>query len=134
MGVVRGKMEMGSASATPAWWKAYQPMNHDTMYHLQLHPLFRGGSGLLFLMCGIALYIVGDHEEHDCGEGFVPLVSVCGVYLLFAGVVGCGVAAVRYNQTANRGGANWKDGAPVNPAVEWLVLDWLCSTLLLFIL
>ena len=31
-------------------------------------------------------------------QGFVPLVSVCGVYLLFAGVVGCGVAAVRYNQ------------------------------------
>ena len=95
-------------------------MNNETMFVLQLHPLFRGVTAILCIAFGAALYAEGKASKQDCGEvisactsdlrlidllfialfaqGFVPLVVVCGVYLLFTGVVGFVVAAMRYTQ------------------------------------
>jgi len=50
-------------------FKPWAPVNHETMYMLQLHPIFRAGSAFIFLIFGVALYLAGEaNTNNSCGE------------------------------------------------------------------
>jgi len=51
------------------WYGPWQPMNQETMFVLQLHPIYRGMMSILSFILGFSLFIEGRRNlDRDCGE------------------------------------------------------------------
>jgi len=127
------------------WYFAWQPTNNQSMFLLQLHPIYRGIVGLIYGGFGTLLIwsiakSQGILSNPGCGNGFPQFVLVVGIFLCICCLVNLGVACRRHHQTRSRGynpqggdAPGWKDGEPLPPKIEWLFCDWMCTTVGTFV-
>lgn len=132
--------ELGSAPSAPtksqgAWYQPLQPINSESMFLLQLHPVFRCVMGSVYGIFGYLLvHVSSKHMRHQCGKDIATLDTVIGCTLALGSVVYFVGAMQRFLQTVAGHGEQWDSaGDPLPPRWQLVMLDWLITVTACFV-